>query len=97
MKDPAYFNDIAYALEKTLYYERGRGAYFRATMIGVDFIKDKNVMGQALAPLTVCIGIFLSNTKNCSKRISESGWYITIYKKWSHQKYQKLKIRHILT
>lgn len=43
MKDPAYFYDIAYALEKALYYERGRGAYFRATMIGVDFIKDKNV------------------------------------------------------
>lgn len=43
MKDPSYFNDIAYALEKTLYYERGRGAYFRGTMIGVDFIKEKNI------------------------------------------------------
>jgi len=43
MKDPDYFNDIVYALEKTLYYERGRGAYFRATMVGVDFIKDKNI------------------------------------------------------
>ncbi len=43
MKDPDYFNDIAYALEKALYYERGRGAYFRATMIGVDFIKDKKI------------------------------------------------------
>jgi len=43
MKDPDYFNDIAYALEKALYYERGRGAYFRATMVGVDFIKDKKI------------------------------------------------------
>jgi hypothetical protein len=43
MKNPDYFNDIAYALEKVLYYERGRGASFRATMIGVDFIKDKKI------------------------------------------------------
>ena len=43
MKDPAYFNDITFALEKALYYERGRGAYFRATMIGVDFIKEKSI------------------------------------------------------
>jgi hypothetical protein len=46
MKDPDYFNNIAYALEKTLYYERGRGAYFRATMVGVDFIKDKNIVAD---------------------------------------------------
>ena len=43
MKNPDYFNDIAYALEQVLYYERGRGASFRATMIGVDFIKDKKI------------------------------------------------------
>ena len=46
MKNLNYFNDIASALEKTLYYERGRGAYFRATMIGVDFIKDKAIKGE---------------------------------------------------
>ena len=44
--NPTYFKDIAYALEKTLYYERGRGAYFRATMIGVDFLKDKSIKGE---------------------------------------------------
>lgn len=46
MKNLTYFNEIAYALEKTLYYERGRGAYFRATMVGVDFIKDKEIKGK---------------------------------------------------
>jgi hypothetical protein len=46
VKNPTYFNEIAYALEKTLYYERGRGAYFRATMVGVDFIKDKEIKGE---------------------------------------------------
>ena len=46
MKNLKYFNEIAYALEKTLYYERGRGAYFRATMVGVDFIKDKDIKGK---------------------------------------------------
>jgi hypothetical protein len=47
VKNLTYFNDIAYALEKTLYYERGRGAYFRATMVGVDFIKDKEINGKS--------------------------------------------------
>ena len=46
MKNRDYFNDIAYALEKALYYERGRGAYFRATMIGIDFLKDKKIEGD---------------------------------------------------
>jgi hypothetical protein len=47
MKDDNYFKDITYSLEKALYYERGRGAYFRGTMIGVDFIERKNIQGES--------------------------------------------------
>lgn len=46
MKLEAYFNDVVYGLEKALYYERGRGAYFRATMVGVDFIERKKIEGS---------------------------------------------------
>jgi hypothetical protein len=46
MIDSYYFRDIVSALEKALYYERGRGAYFRATMIGKDFIDRKSIRGN---------------------------------------------------
>src|SRR3989339_978192 len=41
-----YFRDVVSALEKALYYERGRGAYFRATMVGNDFIDGKKIEGD---------------------------------------------------
>ena len=43
MIDKAYFQDIVSALEKTLYYERGGGACFRATMVGTDFIDREEI------------------------------------------------------
>jgi hypothetical protein len=46
MVDSNYFRDVVSALEKTLYYERGRGAYFRATMVGNDFIDRKKIEGN---------------------------------------------------
>ncbi len=46
MIDSNYFRDVVSALEKVLYYERGRGAYFRATMVGNDFIDRKKVEGH---------------------------------------------------
>ncbi|MFC1579723.1 hypothetical protein ACFL4N_02295 [Thermodesulfobacteriota bacterium] len=46
MIDNAYFRDIVSALEKTLYYERGGGAYFRATMVGTDFIDREDIQGS---------------------------------------------------
>jgi hypothetical protein len=45
MIDSLYFRDIVSSLEKVLYYERGRGAYFRATLVGKDFIDDKRIQG----------------------------------------------------
>jgi len=46
MKDETYFRDIVWALEQALYYERGRGATFRATRIGTDFIDRKRIEGN---------------------------------------------------
>lgn len=46
MMDSSYFRDIVSALEKALYYERGRGAYFRATMVGADFIDREDIGGD---------------------------------------------------
>ena len=46
MIDNTYFRDIVSALEKTLYYERGGGAYFRATMVGTDFIDREEIQGS---------------------------------------------------
>jgi len=46
MIDSSYFRDIISSLEKVLYYERGRGAYFRSTMVGTDFIDRKLIGGN---------------------------------------------------
>jgi len=46
MNDSPYFSDIVSSLEKVLYYERGRGSYFRATMVGTDFIDRKHIGGK---------------------------------------------------
>jgi hypothetical protein len=46
MIDRSYFSDIITSLEKVLYYERGRGACFRATMVGTDFIDRNRIEGK---------------------------------------------------
>jgi len=46
MTDSLYFRDIVSSLEKVLYYERGSGSYFRATMIGKDFIDRERIEGK---------------------------------------------------
>jgi hypothetical protein len=46
MTEGPYFGDIVSSLEKVLYYERGRGSYFRATMVGTDFIDRKHIEGK---------------------------------------------------
>jgi hypothetical protein len=61
MIDFKYFQDIVFALEKALYYERGRGAYFRSTMVGADFIDRKIVKGDTIEEII----------ENCSKIMYE--------------------------
>jgi len=46
MIDSIYFEDTFSALVKALYYERGRGAYFRATMVGRDYIDRREMDGD---------------------------------------------------
>ena len=46
MIDSVYFQDTFSALVKALYYERGRGAYFRATMVGRNYIDRKEISGE---------------------------------------------------
>ena len=46
MIDSTYFQDTFSALAKALYYERGRGAYFRATMVGRDYIDRMEIKGN---------------------------------------------------
>ena len=46
MIDQTYFQDTFSALTKSLYYERGRGAYFRAAMVGTDFIDRREIEGD---------------------------------------------------
>jgi hypothetical protein len=46
MIDSTYFQDTFSALAKSLYYERGRGAYFRATMVGRDYIDRTEIRGD---------------------------------------------------
>ena len=46
MKDQSYFSELVCALEKALYYERGRGACFRVTRVGTDFIDQKIIKGD---------------------------------------------------
>ena len=46
MIDRIYFQDTFAALVKSLYYERGRGAYFRATMVGRDYIDRREIKGN---------------------------------------------------
>ena len=46
MMDSTYFQDTFSALVKSLYYERGRGAYFRATMVGREYIDRTEIQGN---------------------------------------------------
>ncbi len=46
MIESTYFQDTFSALVKALYYERGRGAYFRATMVGRDYIDRIELRGK---------------------------------------------------
>jgi hypothetical protein len=62
MIDTAYFQDTFSALVKALYYERGRGAYFRATMVGRDYIDRQEILGDTSEEVIEnCIGFLMKN------------------------------------
>ena len=80
MIDSYYFRDIVSALEKALYYERGRGSYFRATLIGKDFIDRKSIKGStAEEVIESCVKVMREDNmmKNASYKKDENGALFT--------------------
>ena len=62
MMDRTYFQDTFAALAKSLFYERGRGACFRATMIGRDYIDRHEIQGDTSeAVIENCIDVLVEN------------------------------------
>jgi len=62
MIDRTYFQDTFSALVKSLYYERGRGAYFRATMVGRDYIDRHEIEGNTSeVVIGNCIDVLVEN------------------------------------
>jgi hypothetical protein len=62
MIDRIYFQDTFAALVKSLYYERGRGAYFRATMVGRDYIDRREIKGNTSeVVIGNCIDVLVEN------------------------------------
>jgi hypothetical protein len=80
MIDSLYFRDIVSSLEKVLYYERGRGAYFRATMIGKDFIDHKRIEGNTSEEvIESCVKVMRENNivKHASNKKDKNGTLFT--------------------
>ena len=62
MNDRTYFQDTFSALAKSLFYERGRGASFRATMVGRDYIDRHEIQGDTSeAVIERCIDVLVEN------------------------------------
>ena len=62
MMDPIYFQYTFAALAKSLFYERGRGAYFRATLVGRDYIDRHKIQGDTSeAVIENCIDVLVEN------------------------------------
>ena len=80
MKESSYFQDIVSALEKALYYERGRGAYFRVTMVGTDFIDREQIKGETSEEvIESCVKVLVENKtiKKATSTKDNSGTFFT--------------------
>lgn len=80
MTDRSYFRDIVSALEKALYYERGRGGYFRATMVGTDFIDREQIRGETSEEvIDSCVNVLIENKmiKKATSTKDDSGTFFT--------------------
>ena len=80
MTDSSYFQDIVSALEKALYYERGRGGYFRATMVGTDFIDRVQIKGETSEQvIDSCVNVLIENKmiKKATSKKDDSGTFFT--------------------
>ena len=62
MIDRTYFEDNFAALAKSLFYERGLGASFRATMVGRNYIDRHEIQGDTSeAVIENCIDVLVEN------------------------------------
>jgi hypothetical protein len=62
MMDRSYFQDTFAALAKSLFYERGLGASFRATMVGRNYIDRHEIQGDTSeAVIENCIDVLVEN------------------------------------
>ena len=80
MRDNSYFQDIVSALEKALYYERGRGGYFRATMVGADFIDRQQIEGVSSEEIIGnCVRVLIEKEmiEEATSDRDESGTFFT--------------------
>ena len=80
MIDQTYFQDTFAALVKSLYYERGRGASFRATMVGRDYIDRHEIQGNTSeAVVESCIAVLVENNliENVSYQKDASDTFFT--------------------
>ena len=80
MTESSYFQDIVSALEKALYYERGRGGYFRATMVGTDFIDREQIKGETSEEvIESCVNVLVENKKikKATSTKDDSGTFFT--------------------
>jgi hypothetical protein len=80
MRDSSYFRDIVSALEKALYYERGRGGYFRATMVGTDFIDRKEIKGETSEEvIDSCVHVLIEHQmiEKATSKKDKSGTFFT--------------------
>ena len=80
MIDQTYFQDTFAALVKSLYYERGRGASFRATMVGRDYIDRHEIQGNTSeAAVESCIAVLVENNliENVSYQKDASDTFFT--------------------
>ena len=80
MIDQIYFQDTFAALAKSLYYERGRGACFRATMVGRDYIDRCEIEGNTSeAVIGNCITVLVENNiiKKATTEKDESDTFFT--------------------
>lgn len=80
MRDNFYFQDIVSALEKALYYERGKGGYFRATMVGADFIDRVQIKGETSEQvIDSCVNVLIENKmiKKATTKKDDSGTFFT--------------------
>jgi len=80
MIDRTYFQDTFAALVKSLYYERGRGAYFRATMVGRDYIDRREIKGDTSEEVIEnCIDVLVENDiiEKAAYRKDESNSFFT--------------------